>query len=124
VGNALTAFIAAKLELFEVTSSMREPVSTSAVAMIVSEPPCSMLRTAPKKRFGRCNALESTRPGSTGPKAEQRVVNARQTGDGVEQDHHIALVLDETLGLLDVHPRVKRECGWLEDRRGRTPEFR
>jgi len=28
---------------------MREPVSTSAVAMIVSEPPSSMLRAAPKK---------------------------------------------------------------------------
>jgi len=32
---------------------MREPVSTSAVAMMVSEPPSSMLRAAPKKRFGR-----------------------------------------------------------------------
>src|SRR6516225_9564308 len=32
------------------TSSMRLPVSTSAVAMIVSEPPSSMLRAAPKNR--------------------------------------------------------------------------
>ena len=31
---------------------MRLPVSTSAVAMMVSEPPSSMLRAAPKKRFG------------------------------------------------------------------------
>ena len=46
---------------------MREPVSIRAVAMIVSEPPSSMLRADPKKRFGRCNALESTPPESTLP---------------------------------------------------------
>ena len=34
------------------TSSIRDPVSTSAVAMIVSEPPSSMLRAAPKNFFG------------------------------------------------------------------------
>ena len=33
-------------------SSIREPVSTSAVAMIVSDPPPSALRAAPKKRRG------------------------------------------------------------------------
>ncbi len=44
------------------TSSMREPVSTSAVAMMVSEPPSSMLRAAPKKRLGLCRALASTPP--------------------------------------------------------------
>ena len=36
----------------KITSSMRDPVSTSAVARIVSDPPFSMLRAAPKKRFG------------------------------------------------------------------------
>jgi hypothetical protein len=41
---------------------MRLPVSISAVAMIDSEPPSSMLRAAPKKRFGRCRALASTPP--------------------------------------------------------------
>jgi hypothetical protein len=35
--------------------------------MIVSEPPSSMLRAAPKKRFGRCSAFESTPPESTLP---------------------------------------------------------
>jgi hypothetical protein len=45
----------------------REPVSTSAVAMMVSEPPPSMLRAAPKKRFGRWSALLSTPPDSTLP---------------------------------------------------------
>ena len=36
----------------KITSSIFEPVSTSAVARIVSEPPCSMLRAAPKNFFG------------------------------------------------------------------------
>ena len=30
--------------------------------MIVSDPPCSMFRAAPKKRFGRWSALLSTPP--------------------------------------------------------------
>src|SRR5713101_7155122 len=51
----------------KITSSMRLPVSTSAVAMMVSEPPSSILRAAPKKRFGRCSALASTPPVSTLP---------------------------------------------------------
>jgi len=38
-----------------------------AVAMIVSEPPSSMLRAAPKNRLGRCRALASTPPVSTLP---------------------------------------------------------
>ena len=46
---------------------MREPVSIRAVAIIVSEPPSSTLRAAPKNRFGRCNALASTPPVSTLP---------------------------------------------------------
>src|SRR5919107_189110 len=46
----------------KMTSSMRDPVSMSAVAMIVREPPSSMLRAAPKKRFGRCKALASIPP--------------------------------------------------------------
>ena len=37
----------------KITSSIRLPVSTKAVAMIVKEPPSSMLRAAPKKRLGR-----------------------------------------------------------------------
>ncbi len=36
----------------KITSSILEPVSTSAVAMMVSEPPSSTLRAAPKNRFG------------------------------------------------------------------------
>ncbi len=58
----------------KITSSMRLPVSTSAVAMMVSEPPSSMLRAAPKKRLGRCRALESTPPESTLPEGGTTVL--------------------------------------------------
>src|SRR5215472_3744827 len=42
----------------KITSSARDPVSIRAVARIVSEPPCSMLRAAPKNRFGGYSALD------------------------------------------------------------------
>src|SRR6516164_2653224 len=58
-------------------SSMRDPVSTSAVAMMVSDPPSSMLRAAPKNRFGRCRALASTPPDSTFPEGGTIVLYAR-----------------------------------------------
>src|SRR5512136_1021477 len=69
----------------KITSSMRLPVSISAVAMMVREPPSSMLRAAPKNRFGRCNALAST------PR------------DRIEQDDDVAFVLDQALRFLDDH---------------------
>jgi hypothetical protein len=53
----------------KITSSMREPVSTRALAMMVREPPSSTLRAAPKKRLGRCSAFESTPPDRTLPEA-------------------------------------------------------
>ena len=88
----------------KITSSMREPVSISAVAMMVSEPPSSMLRAAPKKRLGRCSALASTPPERILPECGTTVLCARaEAGDRVEQDHHVALVLDQALGLLDHH---------------------
>ena len=43
------------------------PVWINAVARIVSDPPSSTFRAAPKKRFGRCNALASMPPDSTLP---------------------------------------------------------
>src|ERR1043166_238664 len=46
----------------KITSSIREPVSMSAVAMMVSEPPPSMFRAAPKNRLGFWSALASTPP--------------------------------------------------------------
>src|ERR1700709_2010001 len=61
----------------KITSSIRLPVSTSAVAMMVSEPPSSMFRAAPKNRFGRCSALASTPPVSTLPEDGTTVLQAR-----------------------------------------------
>ncbi len=79
----------------KITSSMREPVSISAVAMMVSEPPSSMLRAEPKKRLGRWRALESTPPERTLPLGRNDgVVGAGQARDGIEQDYYVALVLD------------------------------
>ena len=41
---------------------------------MVSEPPPSMLRAAPKKRFGLCSALASTPPDNTLPEAGETVL--------------------------------------------------
>ena len=65
--SSTTSELPVPLNSSKMTSSMRLPVSIRAVAMIVSEPPSSILRAAPKKRFGRCNALASTPPVSTLP---------------------------------------------------------
>src|SRR5690606_40230468 len=60
----------------DLTSSILEPVSIKAVAMILNEPPFSIFLAAPKNRFGFCKALASTPPESTFPEArseERRV---------------------------------------------------
>ena len=59
------------------TSSIFEPVSISAVAKMVSDPPPSILRAAPKKRLGRCKALASTPPDRILPEAGLTVLYAR-----------------------------------------------
>src|SRR5215211_4628510 len=61
----------------KITSSMREPVSTSAVARMVSDPPSSMLRAAPKNRFGLCSAAASTPPERILPECGTSVLYAR-----------------------------------------------
>ena len=61
----------------KMTSSMRLPVSISAVAMIVRLPLPSMLRAAPKKRFGRWSAFESTPPERILPEWGTTVLCAR-----------------------------------------------
>jgi hypothetical protein len=87
----------------KITSSMRLPVSISAVAMMVSEPPSSMLRAAPKKRL----ALQRIGVDAAGEHLaggwHHGVVGAPEPGDRIEQDHHVAAVLDQALGLLDHH---------------------
>src|SRR5439155_19639905 len=62
-----TSILPVPLNASKITSSMRLPVSTKAVAMIVKLPPSSMLRAAPKNRLGRCSALESKPPERTLP---------------------------------------------------------
>ena len=72
--------------------------------MMVSEPPSSMLRAAPKKRFGRCSALASTPPVQHLARGGHHgVVGAAEPGDEVQQNDHVAAVLDQALGLLDHH---------------------
>jgi hypothetical protein len=74
--------------------------------MIDRLPPSSMLRAAPKKRFGRSSALRVDAAGEHLAGARYHgVVGAGQAGDGVQEDHHVALVLDQALGLLDHHVR-------------------
>jgi hypothetical protein len=51
----------------KMTASPAEPVSTRAEAMMVSEPPPSMLRAAPRNRLGACSAVESMPPESVRP---------------------------------------------------------
>src|SRR6059036_1677068 len=60
--SRITSMLPVPLNSSKITSSMREPVSIRAVARIVSEPPPSMLRAAPKKRLGFCSAFASTPP--------------------------------------------------------------
>ena len=88
----------------KITSSMRLPVSIRAVARIVRLPPSSMLRAAPKNRFGFCRALASTPPERILPECGHfGVVGAGQARDRVEQDDDVAAELDHPLGLLDDH---------------------
>src|SRR6516162_9557375 len=75
--SRLISMLPVPLNSSKMTSSMRLPVSIRAVAMIVSEPPSSILRAAPKKRFGRCNALASTPPVRTLPEDGTTVLYAR-----------------------------------------------
>ena len=72
--------------------------------MIVSEPPSSMLRAAPKKRFGPLQRVGVDAAGQHLARRRQHVVvGAGEAGDRVEQDHHVLLQLDQALGALDHH---------------------
>ena len=46
-----------------------DPRQLNAVAIIVNDPPCSILRAAPKNRFGGYRAVESTPPDMIRPLA-------------------------------------------------------
>ena len=72
--SSCSSILPVPLNSSKITSSILEPVSISAVARMVSEPPPSMLRAAPKKRFGLCSALASTPPDNTLPEAGETVL--------------------------------------------------
>ena len=100
-------------------SSIREPVSTSALAMIVSEPPSSMLRAAPKNRRGGYSAAESMPPDRILPRGRHReVVGAGETRQGVEDDRDVLARLGQALGAL------QHELGDLDVLVGRLVERR
>ncbi|CAB5061540.1 unannotated protein [freshwater metagenome] len=61
----------------KITSSILEPVSTRAVARIVSEPPSSIFRAAPKNFLGGYKAAESTPPERILPLAGAAMLYAR-----------------------------------------------
>ena len=61
----------------KITSSILLPVSINAVAKMVKEPPCSILRAAPKNCLGFCIALASTPPLNTLPLLGATVLWAR-----------------------------------------------
>ena len=86
----------------KMASSMRELVSTSAVARIVSEPPSSMLRAAPKNFFGGYERAGVDAAGHDAPGGRRgQVVGPGQAGDAVEDDHDVLAHLDHALGPLD-----------------------
>ena len=82
------------------TSSMREPVSMSAVATMVSAPASSVCRAAAKilaRNFQRAGADAARHGIALGALVE----GAAETGDGIEQDEDVAAALDQALGALD-----------------------
>ena len=72
--SSCNSMLPVPLNYSKMTSSILLPVSIRAVAMMVSEPPFSILRAAPKKRLGFCNALASTPPVNTLPDAGATVL--------------------------------------------------
>ena len=75
--SSCNSMLPVPLNSSKITSSILLPVSVNAVAMIVRLPPFSMLRAAPKKRLGLCNACASTPPDNTLPLAGATVLYAR-----------------------------------------------
>jgi len=108
----------------KITSSMREPVSMRAVAMMVSEPPSSMLRADPKKRFGALQCVGIDAAGEDfAAWRNDCVVGAGKAGNRIEQDDHVALVLDQSLCFFDHHFRDLHVAGGglVEGRRKTSP---
>ena len=88
----------------KITSSMRLPVSTSAVARMVRLPPFSMLRRGAEKPL---RPLERVGVQTAGKHFAARrgdgVVSTGQTGDAVQEDDDVLFVFHQPLGLFAHH---------------------
>ena len=102
----LISMLPVPLNSSKMTSSIFEPVSMSAVATIVRLPPSSMLRAAPKKRFGRCSALVSKPPDRVRPvegmtwfhARASRVIESSKNDDVVAEFDQSLAALERELG--------------------------
>ena len=105
--SSLISQLPVPLNSSKITSSMREPVSTSAVAMIVSEPPPErrgIERADPKNAFGFAIAVRVETAGQRAPRAAlRRVVRARHARERVEHDHDVLAAFDQTMRALEHH---------------------
>ena len=68
---------------------------------MVSEPPSSALRAAPKKRFGGYSAAASMPPVSVRRGRARRCCRRGEARDGVEQDDDVLAALHQALGALE-----------------------
>ena len=75
--SSCSSILPVPLNSSKITWSILEPVSIRAVARMVSEPPPSMLRAAPKNFLGFCRALASTPPERILPELGCTVLYAR-----------------------------------------------
>ena len=65
--SRMISMLPVPLNSSKITSSILLPVSTSAVARMVNDPPSSIFLADPKKAFGFCIALASSPPESVFP---------------------------------------------------------
>jgi hypothetical protein len=87
----------------KITSSIRLPVSTSAVAMIVSEPPLDV-PGRPEEALRLVEGVGVHPAGENLPGVGHgHVVGSGEARDGVQEDDHVLPVLDQALRLLEHH---------------------
>ena len=88
----------------KITSSMRLPVSISAVAMMREAAALVDVARRAEEALGLLQrvGVHAAREDLARVRHHD-VVGARQAGDRVEQDDHVPAVLDQPLGLLDHH---------------------
>ena len=75
--SRVTSLFPVPLNSSKITSSIRLPVSISAVPTMVSEPASSVARAAPKMRLGRSSARLSTPPVMVRPELSTSLLKAR-----------------------------------------------